>query len=178
MQPTYDFLVIDTTGLKRPDHIAILRGHFPQARILARLHTTTQKACTVAKLHLDTASGSNGLPIHDLMLLDPNHPENQDTTKFYSVDMRGTAYKYRVHCGLLDRCENEDGIFTVHYCSPSKRGDREGMALCRKCRWRVGPSQRARQALSDRNHARAGVPRQRVKKEKATETVDTARPLR
>lgn len=89
-----------------------------------------------------------------LVLLDPENPSCQETTKHYRLEWQGFSYRYRVPCAQWQHCENPEGPATAHYKPPSNRRNGERPILCGHCRTAAGPSVLNRAILSERNRTR------------------------
>jgi hypothetical protein len=129
-----------------------LKGEIPETAVLATATGTHQEACILAKMILKGGAGKEKR--ESLLLLDPDHPDSQKTTKYYRADWMKTSYAYRMPCGNWENCENPEGPATVHYSPPSKNPEREGPALCRYCRHEKGPTQLNRDRTAQKNRDR------------------------
>jgi hypothetical protein len=152
-------LIINPEGL---DLRKLLQGHIPKAAVLGQAKTP-QQACVQAKMLLSSVQLGKQ-PFERLLLMDPEHPTDQQTTKLYSREWLTTAYAYRLPCGEWETCQNPLGPIAAHYSSPSKNPKRTGPILCRVCRTEHGPSQLNREITAERNRRGAGVKRPRKPK--------------
>lgn len=163
----------------------LLSGEWNPEQVIHTLEDTTeQRASWHAKSYLEESDGQPAYP--RVLLLDPEDPANPYTTKLYSQEwLYETAYAYRLPCGNWLHCENPKGPVTVHYAAPGKHPGRVGPALCAFCRLKVGPTQRHRDGLAERNRdqkdelaeargAARGM-RESAAQDSSTEGVDTSR---
>lgn len=144
----------------------LLSGQIPEGAVLAETETDIRGACRLAT-ELLQGKLPRALKPEDrerlerrrrqgfdaVLLMDPEHPDSQETTKLYTQKWLhdGTAYKYRVPCGNWRRCQNPEGPATVHYSPPSKNPLRTGPVICRDCRLKAGPSELNRSITAQRN---------------------------